>query len=216
MVPGLDPEIDEIVIRALEEGPRQALSGRGGARGGARAPALAAGTGGDAVAGARPTPPTRARSGEESGHDSRAEAAYQRSLAVYAEGAHDAARRFAIEALAEDPDHEGALEFMKRFGASTWPPLPQRSQAAVARLHVLRPDGPPDRESSDRHDDGERGTVLEHRHPSVRRGIARPHRLARSLRQGRAGGRARSAAVLLVAGAVGLGFWAWGGSPGRC
>ena len=49
--------------------------------------------------------------------------AYQQSLALYSEGAHDAARRCAIEALAEDPEHEEARTFVvQRFGTRAWVP----------------------------------------------------------------------------------------------
>ena len=192
LIPDLDPEIEKIITRALAKDADAPLSGRDGARGGIRARALAAGAGGNAATGRpRGIPTRRSFPAKKAGHDSRAEVVYQRCLAIYADGAHDAARRFAIEALAEDPDHEGALDFMKRFGPSTWPPAPADAARRPRALHVVRPDGPSDREPSDRHDDRGRGNGAEHRHASVRRVIAQPHRFARPLRQGRAGGRAR-------------------------
>jgi serine/threonine protein kinase len=126
LIPDLDPQLEQIVSRALAKDPNQRYQ--------------------DAAAleeaferlrwrmGRAETPPPPPKTTPDPslipgrhGHDSRAEVVYQRCLAVYAQGAHDAARRFAIEALAEDPDHEGARDFMKRFGPSTWPPLPPRT-----------------------------------------------------------------------------------------
>ena len=48
-------------------------------------------------------------------HGSRPEAAYQRALVLYQDGAHDAARRFAIEALAEDANHHDARALLARL-----------------------------------------------------------------------------------------------------
>ena len=50
----------------------------------------------------------------------RADVVYQRSMAVYQDGAVDAARRFAIEALAEDPNHLGARALLEKIDPSSW------------------------------------------------------------------------------------------------
>ena len=46
---------------------------------------------------------------------SRGDAAYQRAVDLYEDGARDAARRFACEALAEDPNHAGARALLGRL-----------------------------------------------------------------------------------------------------
>jgi hypothetical protein len=69
----------------------------------------------------RATPPPRLTPPQGVGsRDSRADQVYQRSLAVYKEGAVDAARRFAIEALAEDPNHLGARALLEKIDPSSW------------------------------------------------------------------------------------------------
>jgi serine/threonine protein kinase len=67
---------------------------------------------------------------------SRADAVYQRSLAVYQDGGRDAARRFAMEALAEDPNHPGARSLLDQLdpkspasGSSILNPSPARRVA---------------------------------------------------------------------------------------
>lgn len=125
LIPGLDPEFEQIINRALAKDPNDRYQ--------------------DAASleeafermrwriGREPTPvPTAPRLTPEpapsrKSRDSRADVAYHRSLALYSEGAHDAARRCAIEALAEDPEHEDALAFVsQRFGTNVWTPAPRR------------------------------------------------------------------------------------------
>src|SRR5262249_2299548 len=103
LVPGLDPEIDEIILRALKTDPNKryqdaATLQRALERYRLR---LEPEPEADAPTPPRATPPppgTRSKSRE-----ARAEAAYQRALASYQSGSRDAARRFAVEAIAEDP-----------------------------------------------------------------------------------------------------------------
>jgi hypothetical protein len=52
--------------------------------------------------------------------DTRADAVYHRSMSVYQEGAVEAARRFALEALAEDPLHPGARELLEKLDPRPW------------------------------------------------------------------------------------------------
>jgi serine/threonine protein kinase/formylglycine-generating enzyme required for sulfatase activity len=63
-----------------------------------------------------PTPPPRGSLERKSRH-ARAEAAYQRALASDNEGAPEFARRSAMEALAEDPGHQGARMLLAKLNA---------------------------------------------------------------------------------------------------
>ena len=127
ILPDLDPQIEQIVARALAKDRNdryqdaaaleEAFERLRWRMGRSETPPPPS---------AKPTPDPSLGSARYA-HDSRAEVVYQRCLAVYADGAHDAARRLAAEALAEDPDHVGALDFMKRFAPSTWPPLAART-----------------------------------------------------------------------------------------
>jgi hypothetical protein len=113
MVPGLDPEIDEIVFRALKRDPNKryqdaatferALEG------------LRSRLGPDTPgAPHRPTPPPP-QTARGNPRAARAEAAYQRALAAEQGGAAEAARRLAVEALAEDPSHVAARALLARL-----------------------------------------------------------------------------------------------------
>lgn len=117
LVPGLDPEIAAIVAHALEKDPakryqdaesfEQALDHQRWRLGPERrTPSPARST---------PTPtPTPGRAG----HQARADAAYQRSLAAYGNGAVEAARRSALEAIAEDQNHPGAAALLDKLDPS--------------------------------------------------------------------------------------------------
>ena len=123
LIPDLDPEVEQIINRALEKDPKdrfqdatsleeafERMRWRVGP-GQTPEPTLVRNT-------PKPTPSPSRKS-----RDSRADVAYQKSLALYSEGAHDAARRCAIEALAEDPEHEEARTFVvQRFGTRAWVP----------------------------------------------------------------------------------------------
>jgi serine/threonine protein kinase len=111
-VPGLDPELQAIIDRALEKDPgrryQDAISLREAFEQ-QRARLRVSDT---------PVPgPTRVRQtrGSGGGQDSRAGAAFKRAVEVYDEKAFDASRRFAIEALAEDPKHEDARTLLSRL-----------------------------------------------------------------------------------------------------
>jgi serine/threonine protein kinase len=126
-VPGLDPDIDEIVLRALKRDPNKRYQDAATFE---RALARVRSRLGPDEPGPpdRPTPPPphnlRGKSREV-----RAEAAYQRALAFFQGGAVDAARRSAIEALAEDPSHAATHAFLARLDHRGSPV--DRSVAAV-------------------------------------------------------------------------------------
>jgi serine/threonine protein kinase len=212
ILPDLDPQIEAIVTRALAKDPNQRyqdaaaleedlerLRWRMG-RSETPPPPLPKVTPDPSIIPGRHAP------------DSRAEGVYQRCLAVYAQGAHDAARRFAIEALAEDPDHEGARDFMKRFGPSTWVPLPPRAvqpyPGSGSDPTVLRTGSHP------------MGTLTADAETVLSTGS----HLSGSSSRTRTGSRSRfgkgmliaaiaAAVVALVGGAVGLGLWMWKPGP---
>ena len=135
IVPDLDPAIEAIIDKALALDPRdryqdasafeEALERQRWKLGPEEAPTPAP----------RSTPAPVRKSGPRP--DSRADAAYQRSLAVYEEGAVEAARRFAIEALAEDPDHQDARALIERLGANLWPPPPPSGMRTTAGPTML-------------------------------------------------------------------------------
>ncbi len=141
LIPDLDPEIEQIINRALAKDPNdrfqdatsleeafERMRWRVGP-GQTPEPTLVRHT-------PHPTPNPSRKS-----RDSRADVAYQKSLALYSEGAHDAARRCAIEALAEDPDHEEARTFVvQRFGNHAWVPAARTNADpyAGAEATVLR------------------------------------------------------------------------------
>ena len=124
LIPGIDPEIDEIIQRALKKDPNKryqdaatfekALERVRSRLGPDEAPERP-----------RPTPPPPQSAGGKS-RALRAEAAYQRALEAARTSSRDAARRFAVEALAEDPSHAGARAF--------WP----GSNSAAHRPHRPR------------------------------------------------------------------------------
>ncbi len=126
VIPDIDPQLEQIINRALAKDPNQRFQDATSLEEAFERLRWRLGPSETPL----PTPPRVTPDPSlvpaKKAYDSRAEVVYQHCLAVYADGAHDAARRFAIEALAEDPEHEGAREFMKRFGPSTWPPLPPR------------------------------------------------------------------------------------------
>ena len=126
LVPDLDPAIEAIVSKALAKDPRDRFQEAAAFEDALERQRWKLGPADTPIPQAPPTPSPARDSGPRA-HDSRAEAAYHRSLAVYEQGAVEAARRFAIEALAEDPDHREARAFIERLGANLWPPAPPPS-----------------------------------------------------------------------------------------
>jgi hypothetical protein len=133
LLPGIDPEIDEIIQRALKRDPNKryqdaatfekALERVRGRLGPDEAPELP-----------RFTPPPQSVGGKS--RAVRAEAAYQRALEAARTSSRDAARRFAVEALAEDPSHAGARAFLAGFEQRR-PPPPQATEAAAPRAPTV-------------------------------------------------------------------------------
>ena len=116
-VAGLDPEIDEIVLRALKRDPNKRY--QDAATFERALERLRSRLGPDAPAPPqRPKPPpTQDQRGTS--REARAEAAYQRALVAYKGGSFEAARRSSVEALAEDPSHPGARALLVRLEQRT-------------------------------------------------------------------------------------------------
>jgi hypothetical protein len=133
LVPGIDPEIDEIIQRALKKEPNKryqdaatfekALERVRARMGPDDAPALPP-----------PPAPLPVQSVGGKSRAGRAEAAYQRALEAARAGSRDAAKRFAVEALAEDPSHAGARAFLQG--------LEQRAPAATQAAPPRAPAAP--------------------------------------------------------------------------
>jgi hypothetical protein len=126
LVPNLDPAIEDIVYKALAKDPHERYQDARALEEALERQRWRLGMEEAVTPAPRATPAPVRNSGART-RDSRADAAYHRSLAVYEEGAVEAARRFAIEALAEDPDHQEARAFIERLGANLWPPPPPPS-----------------------------------------------------------------------------------------
>ncbi len=146
LIPGLDPDLEGIVSKALAKDPNdrfqdatefeQALDRQRWKAGPVDAPTPAP----------RGTPlPNQPRKS----HGSRAEVAYQHALVAQKERAFEAAKRFVIEAVAEDPSHAGALALLAELDPKgSWtPPPPQRSITPEPPTELAHP-----RQSSRRSD----------------------------------------------------------------
>jgi serine/threonine protein kinase len=112
-IPGLDPAIAEVILSALEKDVQRrcqdaATLERAFAR-------LRARLGSEELP-VRPTPPPRQGVERKSRHERAANAAYERAVASFKEGAEGFARRSAMEALAEFPQHEGAHNLLVELG----------------------------------------------------------------------------------------------------
>jgi serine/threonine protein kinase len=107
--PDLDPEIDEIVQRALKKDPIKRFQDAATFERALEKVRARLGSEVQAPPVRRPAPPAPTR---REVNQARAEAAYQRAAAALAEGGRDAARRFAAEALAEDPSHVQARSLL--------------------------------------------------------------------------------------------------------
>jgi len=126
-LPDLDPEIDQILARALAAEPGDRYQDAAELEVALQRCRLAQAPSNAATAPRRPTPPAGPVGRPPA---SRADAAYGRAVTAYEDRAFDAARRLLVEALAEDPAHAGALALQARLD----PPSPAR---------VARPAPPP-------------------------------------------------------------------------
>ena len=114
-VPGLDPAIAAIIASALEKDVAPAMPVGGGAGRGVR-PRPRRSSPEDSRP-PRATPPPPRASGEKKPRRERAaDAAYERAVTCYRDGAEESARRFAIEAIAEHPEHAGARHLLLELG----------------------------------------------------------------------------------------------------
>jgi serine/threonine protein kinase len=123
LIPDLDPEIEQIINRALAKDPKDRFQDATSLEEAFERMRWRVGPGQTPEPTLVRNTPDPTPSPSRKSRDSRADVAYQKSLALYSEGAHDAARRCAIEALAEDPEHEEARTFVvQRFGNRAWVP----------------------------------------------------------------------------------------------
>ena len=149
LVPGLDPKLEAIVNKALAKNPRdrfqdatsmeQAFERQRWVEESLEqkaapptqmteaTPKTVATTVAPTVAktAVAPTGPEGGQKRPDTGQKaSRAGAAYQRAVAVYNQGGFDAARRFLMEALAEDPTHRESRALLERMAAPRRPQPP--------------------------------------------------------------------------------------------
>lgn len=125
---GLDPAFDEVVLRALQKDPNRRYQEASSFERALEHLRAGLEVHPDVATPTRSTPASgtsRAKSREL-----RAEAAYQRARAAHDEGATDVARRFAVEALAEDPTHRAARALLASFEPVPPPRLPQTAVPA--------------------------------------------------------------------------------------
>jgi hypothetical protein len=115
LVPGVDPRIVEIVALAMKKDPAERAQS---ARELYDAFTLVrAGLPSDEQpTHVTPLPPVEATSGRDSRRRRAAEVAYNRAIAARADGARDFARRSALEALAENADHQAARTLLAELG----------------------------------------------------------------------------------------------------
>jgi hypothetical protein len=112
-VPGLDPAIAEIIASALEkEVGRRCQSAADLGEAFDRVRERLPETGHPP----RPTPQPRPSSEKKSRRERAADAAYERAVTAYRDGAEECARRFAMEAIAELPEHAGARHLLLELG----------------------------------------------------------------------------------------------------
>src|SRR5262249_36253955 len=130
-LPNFDPEIDSILARAMandrnQRFPDATALGQAFNQYRSRLP-----SGDSIVARRQPTPPPSVVGGAMS----RGDAAFLRAVGAYEEQAFEVARRFTIEALAEDPTHARAQELLARLD-------PDRPPAVVRPARTASPKPP--------------------------------------------------------------------------
>jgi serine/threonine protein kinase len=139
LVQGLSPDLAAVINRALEKDPAKRYQNAATLEAAFERQRVSLGPSSPPAPVAHPAPnPPPQQSVSTRG--ARAESAYQRALAIYHDGAHEAARRAALETLAEDPDHEGARALYDRLEPKRrWTPAaPQRpAKSAVASMPTV-------------------------------------------------------------------------------
>jgi predicted Ser/Thr protein kinase len=144
-VPDLEPEIDQILARAMARDPNDRYQDAAALEEAFERCRERLDPSGTAVSSRRPTPPATAASKPPG---SRADATYARATAAFEEKAFDVARRLALEALAEDSAHAGARALLARLdprqaASAARPARPlQASPTASSRPARPEPRGP--------------------------------------------------------------------------
>ncbi len=118
VVPGLDPELESIVNKALAKDPSDRYQDAIQLESALEHVRWRLGLAESTPAG-KATPLPGVGIGRKS-HESRAETAYQRARAFYEEQAREAAKRYCIEALAEEPNHEAARALLHEIDPRAW------------------------------------------------------------------------------------------------
>ena len=134
VVPGLDPEVDEIVFRALKRDPDKRYPDAATLQ--KAFERVSARLGADAIEddSDQPTPPPVPFGGKR---EVRAEAAYQRALMAQCVNAPESARRYALEALAEDPTHAGVQTLLTLLERRPAAPLVTQAATPLAAPTVV-------------------------------------------------------------------------------
>ena len=117
LVPGLDPELESIVNKALAKNPAERYADATQFESALEHVRWRLGLA-ESTPNARPTPSPG--SVVRKSHESRAEAAYQRARSLHEEHAREAAKRYCIEALAEEPNHVAARALLHDIDPRAW------------------------------------------------------------------------------------------------
>ena len=124
LIPGLDPEIERIVSKALAKDVNERYQDAAELETAIQQQVWRLGPSETPLPTVRTTP-APGQAARRKSHESKADVAHQRAVAVYHQGAFEAAKRFAVEALAENPAHEGARQLLDELDPNAWqPPLP--------------------------------------------------------------------------------------------
>jgi predicted Ser/Thr protein kinase len=141
LVPDLDAEIDRILARAMARDPNDRYQHATALEEAFEQCRLRLDPSKTVASAHRPRAPVAAVARPP---ESPADAAYARAAAAYEEKAYDVARRFAIEALAEDPAHPAARALLTRLDSPAPAPPPATRPAWTPRqVSPVAPAGSP-------------------------------------------------------------------------
>ena len=140
LVPEIDPELEHIVEKALAKSPADRYHDAGQLETALEHVRWRLGLA-EGTPGGRATPLPNVHLGRKS-HESRAEIAYQRAKAFHDEKARDAAKRYCIEALAEEPTHEAARALLHEIDPRAWVATESEPEEEPIPPTVLRGDHP--------------------------------------------------------------------------